>query len=191
MAEQNEQRLLAAARGGSMEALGALYERHAEMVHRVAYRFVQSESDAEEVVQDVFLGLPRALQRYRERGRFEPWLRRIAACTAIDRARRRERRGEEPLPEGSEGKPATADSDPSPATGPPGTVGEADPIRRLALRRALRGLPVPLREGFLLKEVEGYSHAEIGELLGISPAASAKRLSRARRRLLEVLGESP
>lgn len=60
-------------------------------------------------------------------------------------------------------------------------------IERLTVEEALRHLSDEHRTVFLLKEVEGYDHAEIAELLGLSVANSEVRLHRARRQLRELL----
>jgi DNA-directed RNA polymerase specialized sigma24 family protein len=67
---------------------------------------------------------------------------------------------------------------------------DADIIDRVAARRAILELPDTLRPIFILKEVEGYSHREIADLLGISPGASAVRLNRAWALLLQSTKES-
>ncbi|HEX7091907.1 MAG TPA: sigma-70 family RNA polymerase sigma factor [Longimicrobiales bacterium] len=154
--------LAAAARAGSAEALAALYERHAAAVFTAALRLLGSRADAEDVLQDVFVGLPDALARYEERGAFGAWIRRVAVRTSLMALRRRSRRAHEPL--AAAGGLAAA---------PP------EPDRSVAARRAIAALPDPLRVVFVLREVEGYSHAEIAELLGITRAASALRLHRA------------
>jgi RNA polymerase sigma-70 factor (ECF subfamily) len=152
--------LLDAAAGGSVEALGALYGRYADLVYTLAYRVTGSREEAEDVLQDLFVGLPRALRGYQERGRFEGWLKRVVVRTALMRMRAVRRKREEPL------AAATA------AAG-------FHPLDRVALQRALERLPETYRVVFMLKEIEGYSHTEIAELLGISAGSSATRLSRA------------
>lgn len=159
----------------SSEALAVLYRRHGTMIYHVAYRFLASEQDAQDVVQDVFAGLPEALRTYEERNRFEFWLKRLAVRVALMRLRARDRRREERLPE--------ADTLRSVAAGPDLA---AD---LLATRRALRELSPEQRAVLVLKQIEGYSHAEIGDLLGISEGASAARLHRALRKLWALLGD--
>lgn len=80
--------LVARVRAGDLAALGTAYERHAQMVMAVAYRLTGSRADAEDVLHDVFLGLPEALQRYEERGSFTSWLKRVAVRAALMRGRR-------------------------------------------------------------------------------------------------------
>jgi RNA polymerase sigma-70 factor, ECF subfamily len=167
--------LLEAVRAGSSDALAEVYRRYGPLVYAAAYRTTGSLPDAEDVVQDVFLGLPGALRRYEEHGRFEAWLRRVAVRCALMKARARGRSREEPV-EWIEALPAAA----------------AEPtLERIAAARALEAMPEKLRTVFLLKEVEGYSHAEIGELLGISRLNSATRLFRAWKVLRTTLGEAP
>jgi RNA polymerase sigma-70 factor (ECF subfamily) len=60
--------LIAEARTGSPDALAGLYLEHGAALFRLAYRLVGTREDAEDVVHDVFVGLPEALQRYEERG---------------------------------------------------------------------------------------------------------------------------
>ena len=151
-----------AARSGSRAALEELYRAHAGAVYALAFRITGTREDAEDVLQDVFVGLPRALRSYDERGRFESWLKRVAARTSLMRLRATTRRREQMLDDAPE------PSSPMPAE-----------VERIAVRSALARMPENLRVVFVLREIEGYTHDEIGELLHISAGASATRLSRA------------
>jgi RNA polymerase sigma-70 factor, ECF subfamily len=166
--DQEEISLLSAVARGN-RALGAVYTKYGDIVFACAFRCLASTADAEDVLQDVFVGLPEALSSYREQGGFESWLKRVAIRAALMRLRSRTRRREE----------AIDDAQLPPITPNP----EADIIDRIAARRAILALPDALRVVFILKEVEGYSHAEIGELLGMTAGASAVRLNRAWERL--------
>src|SRR5207245_5916176 len=66
--------LIAEARAGSPDALSALYLEHGAALFRLAYRLVRTREDAEDVVHDVFVGLPEPLLRYEEHGSFAAWL---------------------------------------------------------------------------------------------------------------------
>jgi RNA polymerase sigma-70 factor, ECF subfamily len=156
--------VIAAARSGSLDALGELYRRHADVVYALAYRMLASREDAADVLQDVFVGLPRALQSYAEQGRFESWLKQVTVRTCLMRQRSMRRKRETPLEE------AVLETRAGPAS---------HPLDRLAVRRALAALPETLRAVFALREIEGYTHAEIAVLLGISEGNSATRLARA------------
>jgi RNA polymerase sigma-70 factor (ECF subfamily) len=159
-------------RAGSADALAVLYGRYAVAVYRIAYGLTQSRADAEDVVQDLFLGLPRALRSYRGEGSLEGWIRQIAVRTALMRLRSGKRRREDPL----EAAPESSGSHSQPA-----------PVEHIALERALALLPESLRVVFVLKVVEGYEHEEIAELLAITPELSRVRLFRARRELRQLL----
>src|SRR6266545_263433 len=89
--------LVAAVRAGNSDALGRLYEQHADAVFVLALRMTASEADAEDVLQDVFVGLPEALRLYEERGTFGAWLKRVTARTALMRLRSQRRLREESL----------------------------------------------------------------------------------------------
>ena len=162
--QTNQATWIAAARSGSLDAVGELYHRYADDVHALAYRITLSRDDAADVLQDLFVGLPRALRSYNEQGRFESWLKQVAVRICLMQMRQKKRKREDrldyelPLPE----RAATADS-----------------VDRITLERALARLPDQLRTVFVLKEIEGYTHVEIAEMLQISSANSATRLSRA------------
>src|SRR5881628_1530907 len=86
--------LIAEARAGSPDALATLYLEHGAALFRLAYRLVGGREDAEDVVHDVFVGLPEALRRYEERGRLGSWLKRVVARVALMRLRQVGRRRE-------------------------------------------------------------------------------------------------
>ena len=164
--------LASAVRDGEGAALAALYHRYARDLMAVAYRLLMSRADAEDVLHDVFVGLPEALRRYEPRGTLKGWLKRVTVRVALTRLRRARARRE-----------VTLDDAPTVA----GRFGEVSDT--IALADALASLPPPLRAVVVLKEIEGYSHEEIGELLGISRGASEVRLHRAMRRLRARLGD--
>ena len=148
--------------------LESIYRRHANALMALAFRLTGSSADAEDVLHDVFPGLPEALRRYEERGSLVSWLKRVTVRVALTRMRGESRRREDPL-----------DNLPEPSV-------EGDASRlgdREALASALAALPHTLRAVFVLREVEGYSHTEIAALLDITAGASAVRLSRAIRQL--------
>ncbi|HEX8274616.1 MAG TPA: sigma-70 family RNA polymerase sigma factor [Longimicrobiaceae bacterium] len=167
--------VLERAAGGDAAALAELYGRYGEAVHRLAFRLTGSAAGAEDVLQDVFVGLPEALRSYAGRGSLEGWIRRVAARTALMRMRGERRRREVALDPREE--PA--------ARSDPGAV-----VERTAIERALAALPDGLRAVFVLREVEGYSHAEIAGLLGIRPGTSEVRLFRAKKLLRTLLRSS-
>lgn len=161
--------LVRRAQSGNLDALTELYTAYANSVYRVAVRLMSSSGDAEDVVQDVFIGLPEALRKYEHRGDLGAWIRRVAARTALMKLRRLRRKAEVPLDATELAAPSRSET------------------TRLTVETALSRLPVSLRAVFVLREIEGYSHGEIGGILGIGVGASKVRLHRARRLLRDFL----
>ena len=161
--------LIEAVRAGSPEALAALYQEHGRALYRLAFRLTGTREDAEDVVHDVFVGLPEALAGYEERGKFTSWLKRVTARVALLQLRSHARRRQVSL--------HFAEQQP---TLPAGTDASA-------LERAVNALPDSLRVVVMLREVEGYSHGEVADLLGITVGASRVRAARALLRLRKTL----
>ena len=169
--------LVARVHDGDAEALATLFRRHAAWLHRVVRRVVDSDDEADDVVQELFVGLPEALAHYVERGALAAWLARVALRIALAR-RRRDRRREERAP---------GDAD---AHLFHGTTCPTDDtlLDRVALEAAVARLPEPLRHVVLLRIVAGCSHADVAATLGISEGAARVRLHRALHLLHRSLG---
>ena len=163
--------LIERAKTGDPSVIADLYGRYATTLYQTAYRITGSQTDAEDVVHDLFVGLPSALKRYEDHGQFAAWLKRVAVRLALVRLRSERRRFAAPLDESI-------------------TLIAADRTDSRAhlddLQRKIMALPDTLRSVLVLSRVEGYTHDEIAVLLNISPAASRTRLSRA----IEILRRS-
>ena len=156
---------------GDRDALGELFASHGDLVYRAAFRLTGHRADAEDVTQEVFVRLPAALSGFTgAASQFPGWLRRVAVRQALMQLRNGRRRREVNV----DGVASLL----APAEGV---------VERLTVEQALERLSDEHRTVFLLKEVEGYDHAEIAELLGLSVANSEVRLHRARRQLRELL----
>ena len=173
IAAASERTLLEQAARGSGDALAGLFHLHAAMVHRVAYRLAMSADEAEDVVQDVFIGLPEALAGYAGDGDFAAWLRKVTVRTTLMRMRTSRRRDATATRAGAEQEAAMSNF----------------LLDRMAIATALAALPSELRMVFMLADIEGYTHAEIGGMLGIRTGTSEVRLHRARRKLRTLLGD--
>ncbi|HEV7702929.1 MAG TPA: RNA polymerase sigma factor [Gemmatimonadaceae bacterium] len=169
----DERTLLAHAASGSQAALAALFTLHSSQVHRVAYRLTMSADDADDIVQDVFIGLPEALSAFSGSGDFAAWLRKVAVRTTLMRMRAGKRRSAVAVRAGSETEAAMSNF----------------LLDRMAIATALIALPNDLRVAFMLRDVEGFSHAEIASMLGIRTGTAEVRVHRARRKLRTLLGE--
>lgn len=145
------------------------------MVRRIARAVLRHPEDADDAAQDAFFSAWQGLARFDPRQAFAPWLARIAVNAARDFRRRRRVRETEAIPE------TLAAALPSPAHG----------VHRVLLRErldeALASLPERQRLALVLHEVEGYSHAEIGGMLGAPEGTVRSDLFHARRRLRPLL----
>jgi len=157
---------------GDPSGIAELYERHAASLFRTAYRMLGSRADAEDVVHDLFVGLPEALRRYEDRGRLDQWLTRIIIRLSLMHLRNERRRRSTPLMD----MPQLAGTERSDAR-----------LELTELEQAVMALPTGLRAVFVLRQVEGYSYEEIAALLDISVGASRVRLARAIERLRRTL----
>jgi len=167
-------RQLDALGSGDAEALEQLVAEFGDLVYGTIYRLIGNTADAEDAAQDVFIRLPRVVSGFAGTvEQFPRWLRRIAVRAALMRLRTGRRRNE-----------VSAESIVALITRPD------DVLSRLTTESAPAQLSIEHRTVFLLKEVEGYDHAEIAELLGVSIANSEVRLHRARRQLRELLRDS-
>ena len=176
--------LVARTRAGEAAALGALYERHGGALLALARRLLGNDADAEDVLHDVFLGLPEALRHYEERGALGAWLRRVTARVALNRLRARERTRETSL----DVHDAHDVHDVHGAHEARGAH-DADALHdALSLEAAVAALPDTLRVVLVLHEIAGLPHADVARLLDITPGASEVRLHRAIRALRLSLG---
>lgn len=161
-----------AAQKGSEVAFAELVRLHQRRAYAVARAIVLSHEDAEDAVQDGFLHAFRALDRFRSDQPFGAWLNRIVANAALDLVRRRKVRDAEELPE----TVAMPFRDP----------GEADELRR-RLSQALTQLTARQRAVIVLHDVEGFTHGEIGSMLGIPEGTARSDLHHARAALRRLL----
>ncbi|MEE8386677.1 MAG: sigma-70 family RNA polymerase sigma factor [Dehalococcoidia bacterium] len=171
----NESALAAMAKAGDVDAFGELVDRYSAQARRVARAVLSDPDDGDDAAQDAFLSALKHLNRYDASRPFGPWLMRIVANAAADRRRRRKVRAAEELSESTTG-------------GGPGPDVETD--RRAfmeAFRAALQALPERQRAAVTLFDVEGYSHAEIAEILGIPQGTVRSDVFHARRRLRGAL----
>jgi RNA polymerase sigma-70 factor (ECF subfamily) len=166
--------LLDRCRAHAPGAFEELVEQTHRQVYTLALRLVGDRYEAEDVTQEAYLRVHRSLRGFRGDARFETWLHRIVANTAMSQLRRKGRFGdpvEEPervirVPSG----PSTDD------------VPERDEVRR-----ALTALPPGQRVVIVMKDVYGFSTDEIAEHMGTSPGAVKVRLHRARRNLRDLI----
>ena len=172
----DEVTLVARARDGDVHAFEQLVRRYQGSMFGLARRMLGSGSDAEDVVQEVFLTAWRRLGQLQEDAAFVGWLYRTTTnrCLNVIRARR-------PV--------AVADLDGVETSGPTGRPERAAETseQMAALAEALERLPAAQRACWLLREVHGRSYEEIAEATGATNAAVRGRIARARAQLMEVM----
>lgn len=169
-APPGDRALAARAADGDVRALERLYRRHVDRVFALCLRMTADERRAEELTQDVWVRVWRKMDSYRGDAAFTTWLHRVTANLVRDRGRARSRRnGREELTD----EPARHDTGREPRS-----VED-----RMDLEAAIRELPDRARQVFVLHDVEGYRHAEIGEMLDIAEGTSKAHLFRAREAL--------
>ena len=171
----NEAEVIAAARRGEERAFQGLYVSNVDRVFRVIFRMVGEESFASDLTQETFIRAFERLDQFRGEATFSNWLHRIAVSVALRRLKAKRE---------SVGYELVEESEPAMQVTPP----EPDLQRRLHV--AIDELSEVYRTVFLMHDLEGYTHGEIAEALGVAVGTSKARLSRARAKLRELLGNA-
>ena len=161
---------------GDREAQRLLYERYASVMYPVCVRYLGRE-DAKDVLQEGFLTVFDKIGTYKGEGSFEGWMRKLFVNASLMHLRKTDvlRR--------------TEDIDEVPEAGGVLEHGVLEQISSREILDLVAGLPAGLRSVFNLFVMEGYSHAEVGALLGITEQSSRSQLSRARSLLQEKIKE--
>lgn len=163
---QNEE-LIKACRNGERAAQKRLYDAYAPQMMGVCYRYAQSLQEAEDILQEAFIKVFSNLDQFRSEGEPGAWIRRIVVNCAINALRKR--------------KMQISSWDNQPEELHP--ISDTDPEIKLdakELADLIQKLPDGYRIVFNLHAVEGYTHEEIGKVLGIKPASSRSQYLRAR-----------
>ncbi len=179
--DKEEQALLTRAKQGDAAAFERLVTTYEERIYRLALRITDDPSDAIDVVQDVFLTVYRKLPTFKEEAAFATWLYRIAVNAAYMKLRSRKRCMEvalEACMPAFTGNGRLRQDVAGWSQSPEATVLCCEARERL--RQAIAQLPPDYRVVFVLKDMEGLSHREIGSLLNLTVPAVKSRLHRAR-----------
>jgi|SRR5690349_15868134 len=171
---EDERTLIDRVVAGDRIAARSLYDAHAPVIYRLAFRIVGPDF-AEECTQDVFVRAFQRLPMFRRESTLRTWLHSITVSVGLNLKRREKRRSNHMSIEFAPDLPA-------PAT-------EADPLLTQRINGAIESLPEELRTVVILHLVQGHTHPEIAEILDIPEGTSKARLSRARARLREELAD--
>ncbi|HSL21883.1 MAG TPA: RNA polymerase sigma factor [Vicinamibacterales bacterium] len=161
---------------GELGAFEELYHQHAPRLFSLASRMLGNAADAEDAVQDTFLLAHKRIDSYRGEAALGTWLYRLGVNHCLDRLRSRAAR-----------EAQSTDSIDEPDRFWQPSARPDRPVERMDLESAIARLPEGSRAVFVLHDVEGLEHREIGKLLGISEGTSKSQLHKARLRLREML----
>jgi RNA polymerase sigma-70 factor (ECF subfamily) len=180
-----DQELIALLQENDPHAYEILLENYADLVFRAAYRIVQNEEDAEDIMQETFLSVYKKIGGFRADSKLSSWLYRIASNAALDLVRAKGRKEgrdtafDDINPESEEAFDPVDEN----SLLPEESLLQNESLGRV--REALNEMPPKLRAAYLLYMVEGFSTPEVAENLGIKLSAAKLRIHRARKFMQE------
>jgi RNA polymerase sigma-70 factor, ECF subfamily len=163
---------------GSLPAFEIIYQRHHRRVYSLCLRMTNSQTEAEDLTQEVFIQLFRKSGSFRGDSAFSTWLHRMTVNQVLMHFRRRSVKNEKVSDDGDI---------------PEQTVhGTANPDRmpvvdRIAIKKAIAQLPNGYKNVFVLHDIEGYEHEEVARMMKISVGTSKSQLHKARLKLRGLL----
>ncbi len=166
------------AAGGNIAAFEVIYQKYHRRTYSLTLRMTNSQTEAEDLTQEVFIQLYRKIGSFRGDSAFSTWLHRLTVNQVLMHFRRRSVKNEKTSDDGEM---------------PEQTVtGSANPrkmqvVDRIALKNAIAELPNGYRNVFVLHDIEGFEHEEVAKMLKISVGTSKSQLHKARLKLRGLL----
>lgn len=183
--ELDEATLVARAQDGDPDSFEQLVIHYEGRLYRYAFQMLGNRQEAEDIVQETFIRIWRALPGLTDAGAFSGWAYQIASRHCLDLLRKAGRRqtdavAPEDMPEGSGTRDTVAPKspqDPAGITESAQTMGE--------ITRLVRDLSPPLRACWVMYEVHGLTYAEVARALAVSESTVRGRIARARAELVK------
>jgi len=173
--------LIERCRRGDLAAFEEIYKAHSGKLYSLACRMLGNPTEAEDLLQEIFLSAHRKLDGFRGESALGTWLYRLATNQCLDYLRSRAARSNQ----------VTDTIDDDPALLDARSRGIADrTVAKMDLERAVAQLPEGARAAFVLHDVQGLEHKEVAEALGIAEGTSKSQVHKARLRLRALLSGS-
>jgi RNA polymerase sigma-70 factor (ECF subfamily) len=168
----SEQELVAGCISNHPESQEALFKLFSGKMLAVCLRYTANRAEAEDILQDGFIKVFGKIGSFKNEGSLEGWVKRIMVNTALDQLRKNKKLTISELDENWDAIDNQKTS---------------DNLDAKDLMKLVQSLPNGFRTVFNLYAIEGYSHKEIGEILGINESTSKSQYSRARSHLMKML----
>ncbi len=166
------------AAGGSIAAFEIVYQRYHRRTYSLCLRMTGSQTEAEDLTQEVFIQLFRKVGSFRGESAFSTWLHRLTVNQVLMHFRRRSFKNEKVSDDGEMPEQTVH------GTSNPNKMPVVD---RIALKNAIAELPAGYKKVFILHDIEGFEHEEVARLMGISIGTSKSQLHKARLKLRGLL----
>lgn len=165
---------------GSLAAFEIIYQRYHRRTYSLALRMTQSQTEAEDLTQEVFIQLFRKIGSFRGDSAFSTWLHRMTVNQVLMHFRKRSVKNEK-----------TSEDGEIPEQAVPGSVNPSkmQVIDKIALKNAIAELPSGYKKVFVLHDIEGFEHEEVARMMGISVGTSKSQLHKARLKLRTLLAK--
>lgn len=183
--EMDDATAVARVRAGDKDAFRLLVERHSHPIFRLAFRMMENETEADEVVQDTFLRAYRALDGFKSQANFGTWIYRIALNRCYDLLSQRKSRPVMQPREDDPDVPSALEQIPARSPNPERTLLSREIEARV--RAAIEQLTAGERTAFVLRHFEGRSIEEIARMLNVRQGSAKNRVHRAVKKLREQL----
>jgi len=188
---QEDRQLVGRFKAGDLDAYDRLVEKHSRRAYQIAYGVLRNKEDAEEVAQDVFIRIYRALTKFRGDSEFTTWMYRIAMNLARNKYRWNMCRGSNKnvsinAPVGGDGENEGRTLDVVESRLPPDMQAQVDEFETRAMKE-LQQLPELYREALVLRNIEEMNYEDIALLLGCKLGTIKSRIARAREQLRKKL----
>jgi len=168
---------VARAASGDRHAFEHVYRTHLKHVYSLCVRMTGDRTRAEELTQDVFVRAWEKLPTFRGESAFSTWLHRLTVNVVLNERR----------VDGRERGRTVSSDDEDEGAMPAGSTSQPMHAEKMDLERAIAALPRGARKVFVLHDVEGFTHEEIGSMLGVTAGGCKAQLHRARLLLREAL----
>ena len=167
--------LVARCQAGDVDAFETLYRDHAARIYALASRMAGSPDEGEDLLQEIFLQAYRKIGGFKGDSAVGTWLYRLALNHCLDFVRSKQAK----MGKVTDTLDAESSIEPS--------ARRDTPIARIDLERAMERLPPGCREAFVLHDIEGFDHKEVGDMLGIAEGTSKSQVFKARLKLRAML----